>query len=153
MQASGVVETLPSSKLDDDALSAVRMVLRHGLPGLVAVDGRGEVVGCASSVDLLHLALPRYLAGEPVLARTVDEGYADRIGATFAGVRVADVVAQAADRVPTARPCATLVELAELMARHRCPLVLVRDDTGVVGIVTANGLLAVLLTDAGEPSP
>jgi CBS domain-containing protein len=153
MRAAGVVETLPTARLDDDILSAVGLVLRHGLPGLVAADEHGLVVGCVSSVDLLRLALPRYLRGEPALARTFDEGRADRIAAALAGIRVGDVVDEAAGWIPSARPQATLVEVVELMARQRCPLVLVeKEEGGVLGVVTANRLIELLVTAVAGPT-
>ena len=153
MFAAGAVETLPGARLDDDVLSAVRRALQHGLPGLVAADERGEVVGCLSWVDLIRLVLPGYLREEPRLARTFDEEHADRIAATLVGTRVGDVISGAAHRTPIARPQATAVELAELMARHRCPLVLVEKETGgILGIVTASRLLELLVAAAAEPS-
>jgi CBS-domain-containing membrane protein len=152
MFAAGAVETLPGARLDDDALSAVRLALRRGLPGLVAADERGEVVDCLSWVDLIRLVLPGYVRGEPRLARTFDEEHADRIAATLVGTRVRDVIGGPRTRAPTARPQATAVELAELMARHRCPLVLVENQAGgILGIVTASHLLE-LLVAAAEPS-
>jgi CBS domain containing-hemolysin-like protein len=61
------------------------------------------------------------------------------------------VIGQAADRVPVARPGATVVELAELMARRSSTLVLVeKEDGGTLGVVTANGLLDVLVAAAEE---
>lgn len=151
MHAADVIETLPTARVDDDVLSAVRMVSRRGLPGLVVADERGEVVGCMSSVDLLRLALPRYLRDEPGLARVFDEEHADRIAAQLAGIRIRDVVGETADRIPTARQRATVVELAELMVRRRCAIVLVEgEEGGTLGIVTANRLLELLAAAAEE---
>lgn len=150
MHAADVVESLPTALPGDDVLSAVRMVSQRGLPGLVVADERGEVVGCLSSVDLLRLALPRYLREDPGLARVFDEEHADRIAAALVGTRVGDVVGEARDRVPMARPRATVVELAELMARWSCPLVVVeKEEGGTLGVVTANRLLELLVAAAG----
>jgi CBS-domain-containing membrane protein len=153
MHAADVVETLPTARPGDEVLSALRMVSQRGLPGLVIADEQGEVVGCLSSVDLLQLALPRYLREDPGLARVFDEEHADRIAAALAGTRVGDVLGEARDRVPTARPRATVVELAELMTRWCCPLVVVENEHGgTLGIVTANRLLALLVTAADGTS-
>ncbi|MDQ4093991.1 MAG: CBS domain-containing protein [Actinomycetota bacterium] len=151
MRAANVVETLPTARPGDDVLSAVGMVSRHGLPGLVVADERGEVVGCMSSIDLLRLALPPYVRADPGLARVFDEEHADRIAAALAGTRVRDVVGEATDRIPMAPPQATVVELAELMARKCCPLVLVeKAEGGTLGIITVNRLLKLLVAAAED---
>jgi CBS domain-containing protein len=149
MHAADVVETIPTARPDDEVLSAVRMVCRHGLPGLVVADERGDLVGCLSSIDLLRLVLPRYLQDDPGLARVFDEEHADRIAAALAGTSVRDV-AGAMKRVPMVRSEATVVEIAELMVLRSCPIVLVKgEDGGTLGVVTANRLL-LLLMDAVE---
>ncbi len=103
-----------------------------------------------SSVDLLRLALPRYVQEEPGLARVFDEGHADRIAAALVGIRVRDVMSTASARIPIARPQATVIEVAELMAERCSPLVVVaREQGGTLGVVTVNHLLE-LLVDAAE---
>ena len=151
MHASDVVETLPTASPDDDVLSAVRMVVRRRLPALVVADERGEVVGCMSKIDLLRVALPRYLHEDPNPAQVFDEEHADRIAATLVGARVGDVVGEAADRIPVAHARATLIELAELMVKWSCPLVVVaREHGGTLGVVSADHLLELLVAAAGE---
>jgi CBS domain-containing protein len=153
MYAADVVETLPTARPDDDVLSAVRLVAEHGLPGLVIADERGDVVGCVSSVDLLGMSLPRYLWEGPSIARVLDEEHADRIAAAMAGTRVRDLMGEVTDRVPVARPQATVAELAALMVRRRWPLVVVeREGGGTLGIVTIGRLLR-LLAAAVEEAP
>jgi CBS domain-containing protein len=150
MHAADVTETLPTVRPSDDVLFAVRMVTQHHLPGLVVADELGEVVGCMSSVDLLRLTLPFYVQEEPGLARVFDEEHADHIAAALVGTRVRDVMGAASARIPIARPQATVIELAELMAERCCPLVVVaRPRGGTLGVVTANHLLE-LLAEAAE---
>jgi predicted transcriptional regulator len=152
MHAADVVETMPTVQLDDEVLSAVRMVCRQGLPGLVVTDERGDLVGCLSSIDLLRLVLPRYLQDDPGLARVFDEEHADRIAAALAGTSVRDVAVAAMKRVPAVRSRATVVEIAEQMVLRSCPIVLVTgDDGGTLGIVTANRLLGLLMDAAEAP--
>jgi CBS-domain-containing membrane protein len=151
MHAADVIEALPTARPSDDVLSAVRMVTRHHLPGLVVANKDGQIIGCMSSTDLLQLTLPRYVREEPALARVYDEEHADHIAAVLVGVRVGDVVGEASSRIPMARPQATVVELAELMAERSSPLVVVaREQGGTLGVVTANRLLELLLDAAGE---
>ncbi|KUO21812.1 CBS domain-containing protein [Streptomyces dysideae] len=153
MHAADVIETLPTALPDDDILSAVQMVSRHGLPGLVVADERGEVIGCMSSVDLLRAALPHYFLDDPGLTHVIDEGHADRIAAAMAGTRVRDVLTWGPSRIPKVEAQATAVEIAELMVRRQCPFALVeREGGGILGIVTANRLLGLLATAAqGAP--
>jgi CBS domain-containing protein len=153
MHASDVVESIPSARLDDAVLPAVRMVLRHDLPGLIVIDEQGRAVAGISSVDLLRATLPRYVRNEPCIARLYGEEHGDLIAAQLAGASVRDVIGDIAGRIPVARRQATLVEVAEMMARLCCPVVLVeRDADSMLGMVTANGLLKVLLA-AVEDSP
>jgi CBS domain-containing protein len=153
MHAADVIETLPTALPDDDILSAVQMVSRHGLPGLVVADEQGELIGCMSSVDLLRAALPHYLLDDPGLTHVIDEGHADRIAATMVGTRVRDVLTWGAPRIPRVEPRATAVEMAELMVRRQCPFALVEGEGGgILGIVTANRLLGLLAT-AAEGTP
>ena len=150
MHAADVTETLPTARPGDDVLSAVRMVTQHHLPGLVVADDKGEVVGCVSSIDLLRLALPRYVQEEPGLARVFDEGHADRIAAALVGITVSDVVAEASAHIPIVRPQATVMELAELMVERCSPIAVVaRAQGGTLGVVTVNHLLE-LLVEAAE---
>ena len=152
MHAADVIEALPTARPDDDVLSAVRMVTQHHLPGLVVADELGEVVGCMSSVDLLRLTLPFYVQEEPGLARVFDEEHADHIADALVGICVRDVVAEASARIPMARPQATVIELAELMAERCSPLVVVaREQGGTLGVVTANHLLELLVEAAEGP--
>lgn len=151
MHAVDVVETLPAARLDDAILPAMLMVLQRGLPGLAIADERGHVVACMSSVDLLRLVLPRYLHDQPHLARVFDEQHADRVAERLAQTPVRDVVGETAGRVPVVRPEATVVEIAEMMARQCCPLAMVeREGGGTLGIVTANRLLEVLVAAVGD---
>lgn len=154
MHAADVVETLPAARLDDAFLPAVRTMLRHGLPGLVVVDDRGQTVACMSSVDLLRLALPRYVHEQPILARVFDERHADQIADRLARTTVRDVVGELAGRIPMVRSEATLVELAETMTQLGCPLTMVEpgEGGGAVGVVTVNHLLEVLVAAAGSRS-
>jgi CBS-domain-containing membrane protein len=160
MHAADVVETIPTARPDDEVLSAVRMVCRQGLPRLVVADERGDLVGCLSSIDLLRLVLPRYLQEDPGLARVVDEEHAEGIAAALAGTSVRDVIGTsvrdviggATNRVPWVRSRATVVEIAEQMVLRSCPIVLVTGDDGaMLGIVTANRLLGLLMDAAEAP--
>jgi hypothetical protein len=114
VHAADVVETLPTARLGDEFLSAVRMLSRDRLPGLVVSDEQGVVVGCVWSIDLLRLVLPRYTLDQPILARVFDENHADRIATDLVHTRGRDVVGELIGRAPIVRPRATVVELAWL---------------------------------------
>ncbi|WP_282701804.1 CBS domain-containing protein [Streptomyces sp. CC219B] len=149
MHAADVIETLPTALPDDDILSAVQMVSRQGLPGLVVADEQGELIGCMSSVDLLRAALPHYFLDDPGLVHVMDEVHADRVAAAMSGTRVRDVLTWGPSRIPRVGPRAKAVELAVLMVRRQCPFALVeREGGGILGVVTANRLLGLLATAA-----
>lgn len=154
MRASDVVQPLPAARLADAVLPAMRTVARRDLAGLVVVDDQDHVVACVSLTDLLGLVLPRYMRDEPCLARTYGEAHADRVAKGLADVAVGDVVGEVTERIPVVRADATLVELAEMMSRQRCPLVMVEQrETGVLGVVTAGRLLEVLVDAAVGETP
>lgn len=154
MRASDVVQPLPTARLADGVLPAMRTVARRDLPGLVVVDEHDQVVACVSLTDLLGLVLPRYMRDEPCLARTFSEAQADRIAEGLVGTQVRDVVGDVTDRIPVVRADATLVELAETMSRQRCALVMVEQrETGTLGVVTAGRLLEVLVDAAVGETP
>ncbi|MEV4477674.1 CBS domain-containing protein [Nonomuraea sp. NPDC049504] len=153
MRAADIVETLPTARLDDEALSAVRMLCENRLPGLVVTDEQGHVVGCLSSVDLLRLVLPRYALGERLLARVFDESHADKIAEFLIHKPVRDLLEEEGHRIPVARAEATVVELVEMMTRHGCPLILVEQAGGSLGVITANRLLEKLAAVISEASP
>jgi CBS domain-containing protein len=154
VRASDLAQTLPTARLVDGVLPAMRTVVRRELPGLVVVDEQDQVVACVSVTDLLGLALPRYLRGEQCLARTFSEAQADRIAEWLLGAAVRDVVGDVTERIPVVRSDATVVELAETMSRRRCALVMVEQrETGVLGVVTAGRLLEVLVDAAVGDTP
>lgn len=155
MHAAEVAQDLPVVRIDDTAMSAIRAVVAHGLPGLVITDEADRVVACVSAADLLRLVLPDYLRGRPCLSWVIGEDVADRIAARLADVPLRQVVTECAGSVPEARSEATLVELAELMSRRGCTLALVRSHGGgVSGVVTLHRLLEALVAGAaGEQAP
>nr|WP_198151643.1 hypothetical protein [Kibdelosporangium sp. MJ126-NF4] len=97
-------------------------------------------------MDLLRAVLPNYVRDEPCLARLYGEEHGDLIAARLMGLSIHEVIGGLAGRIPVARRQATLVELAEMMARLGCSVVLVeRDADSMLGMVTANGLLKALV--------
>lgn len=155
MHAAEVAQDLPVVRIGESAMSAIRVVVAHGLPGLVITDETNRVVACVSAADLLRLVLPDYLRGRPCLSRVLGEDVADRIAARLVDVPLRQVVTECTGSVPEARSEATLVELAELMSRRGCTLALVRSDGGgVSGVVTLHRLLEALVAGAaGEQAP
>lgn len=151
MRAADVMEPLHSARLDDALLPVLRMVAQQRLPGLAVVDEGDRVVTCLSTVDLVGLVLPAYLHSQPGLARVFDEQTADRSCILRVDSLLRAVVGEVVNRVPVARPHATVVELAELMARRNCALVLVKTDDGRdLGVVTAHQLLGALAVAAED---
>ncbi|MBG0857403.1 CBS domain-containing protein [Streptomyces spinoverrucosus] len=131
MRARDLAESYVSVSTESDAIEAVRLPVDRRLPGLVVTDCAGQP----------YAALP---------AGVIDEPHADRLCHALRGRTVADCLLVGRPFLPTADPDWTAVELAELMARSRSPLVaMVERPTGeparLLGVVTATSLLEHLL--------
>jgi predicted transcriptional regulator len=105
-----------------------------------------------SSLDLLWLAEPRYLAEAPVLAKVFSEEQADRIAEELMGTRIGDILDRLSDRVPWVRPEATIVEVVQLLVSRSTGLLLVKDADSPIalGVITADRALKALLNALEE---
>ncbi|MFI6012622.1 CBS domain-containing protein [Streptomyces sp. NPDC051243] len=150
MRARDLAQPYASVSTDTDALEAVRLLVEHGLPGLLVADPAGQPFAMLPACDVVRTLLPRYVQEDPVLAAVVDEPHADHLCRALAGRALADRLPMGRPFLPAATPDRTAVELAELMARTRSPLIAVieRDADGpgrFLGVVTAAHLLKRLL--------
>jgi hypothetical protein len=141
----------PAVGMDDDALTATRLLSDRQLPGLVVVDGDGRPATVLPASEVLRFVIPRYVQDDPALAHVVDESYADRLCAVLAGKRVADLLPRERAELPVVGEDDTALEIAAVMARTRSPLVAVlageaEDEGPILGVVTADRLLGRLLS-------
>ena len=108
----------------DSVVAAATAMNQYGVGGLVVVDREGKLVGMFTERD--------------VLRRVVAAGK-DPATTTVAEVMTTEVLA--------CRPETSLQECAAVMTSKRIRHLPVRDDTGLVGIVTIGDLLAQRVDD------
>jgi len=108
----------------DSVLVAADLMNQYSVGGLVVVDGQGQVVGMFTERDILRR----------VLARRRDPD----------GTLVAEVMTTG---VMVCRPETTLEECAAVMTTKRIRHLPVRDEMGLIGIVTIGDLLAAQVDD------
>jgi CBS domain-containing protein len=147
MRARNLAEAAPYVRIDDEAMSALRILTTAGLPGVVVREDATFVVIPASQV--LRVLLPQYVLDDPSLGRVWDEESADALVSRLEGKLVVDLVRvlglSDGMREPVVDGDATLVEIAAVMAAARVPMVAVVDAGHFVGVVTVNRLVGRLL--------
>lgn len=140
-----MAEDFPVVHLDSSAWEAARLLAEHRLPGLVVTgrDGRPESILPASQV--VRFLVPSYVQDDPSLAGVLDESMADRVADKLGGKTVRDVVPKQAPTLAVVNFDDTIVEVAAVMARLRCPLAAVVKEGTMVGVITASRLLQLAL--------
>ncbi|MDG9715608.1 CBS domain-containing protein [Streptomyces sp. DH24] len=157
MRARDLAEPYVSVAKDADAIEAVRLIVEQRLPGLLVTDSEGQPYAALPAHDVVRTLVPGYVQEDRGLARVIDEPHADRLCRALQGRTVADCLPVGRPFLPTADSDWTAVEVAELMARTRSPLIAVVERTGhgsgrLVGVITAAGLLERLLQVAHMPT-
>ena len=142
-----MAEDYPVVTMESDALDAARLLAEHRLPGLVVTDqDRPRAILPASQV--VRFLVPGYVQDDPTLARVLDESMADQVAKSLGGKAVGDLVQEGTPELAVVRGDDTIIEVAAIMARLRCPLAAVMRDGELIGVVTASRLLqAALATD------
>ncbi|ROT26800.1 CBS domain-containing protein [Micromonospora sp. HM5-17] len=151
MQAGQIAVDVPTVTVQDSVARALRLMALGRLPGLIVVGDRGQPRTVLPGTQVLRLAVPGSYQEDPALARTIDEAHADLFWEELASLTVGDCLVRESGRPATVAPDATLLEVAALMARQRCPLVAVVDGAGtLVGAITLERLLGKLALLAPE---
>ncbi|WP_409468623.1 CBS domain-containing protein [Streptomyces sp. HC307] len=150
MRARDLAQSCVTTGKDAQAIEAVRALVEHDLPGLLVVDSAGQPYATLPACDLIRALVPAYIREDPVLADVIDEPHADHLCHAVAGRKLIDCLPVGRPFLPTAAPDSTAMEIAELMARTRSPLIAVVEQgaTGqgrVLGVITAAHLLKQLL--------
>ncbi|MBF6469384.1 CBS domain-containing protein [Nocardia beijingensis] len=145
MHAAQMAEEYPVVRLDTDALDAARLLAEHRLPGIVVTDDNGVPEAVLPASQVVRFIIPRYVQDDPSLAGVLDESMCDRIADKLRGKKVRDVIPEHLSKVPAARADDTIIEVAAVMARLRCPLIAVLKDDELIGVITASRLLAAAL--------
>lgn len=145
MRVHNIVEEVPTVIVEDSVTTAVLLMARSRLPGLVVVDGRGRPYAVLPGTQVLRLTVPRAHQEDPALARTIDEPHADLFWQELGERTVAECLPRPPGRMATIPLDATLLEAAALMARLHSPLLaVVHADGRLAGGVTLGNLLGVL---------
>jgi len=145
MHAEEIAEDFPVVTIDSDALDAARMLAEHRLPGIVVTDSSGEPYAVLPASQVVRFIVPQYVQDDPSLAGVLNESVADRVADKLSGKKVRDVLPEHLLDVPSANADDTIIEVAALMARLRSPLIAVKKDGKLHGVITASRLLAAAL--------
>jgi CBS domain-containing protein len=112
---------------------------------MAVVSEEGEVLGIVTEEDVLSALLPSYVLADTALAGALEETAGAELSDRLQRRRVRDVVDLGRRDRPTVGPDDTLVEVGAAMARSNDPGVLVVEGGSLLGAITVDRLLAVLL--------
>lgn len=144
MHAEEMSEEYPVVSLESDALDAARLIAEHRLPGLVVMDGHTPRSVLPAS-QVVRFLVPHYVQDDPSLARVLGESMADHAADALAGKTVGELIHPKGPELAVVNADDTIVEVAAIMARLRCPLAAVMQDERLIGVVTASRLLELAL--------
>ncbi|ADJ47499.1 hypothetical protein AMES_5674 [Amycolatopsis mediterranei S699] len=145
MHAAEMAEEYPVVELDSDALDAARLLAERRLPGLVVTDKTGCPQSVLPASQVVQFLIPNYVRDDPSLAGVLNESMADRVADKLAGKTVRSLLPEKATELPRVSSDDTIVEVAAMMARLRCPLVAVMEGKTLLGVVSASRLLELAL--------
>lgn len=135
--------------MDDDALTAARLLTEHNRPGLIVVDENEHPIAILPGSQVLRMLIPSYVQDDPALARVLDEDFADNIHSVLRDHTVQDLIPADRARLPVVAPDDTVLEIAAVMAANRCPLVAVVEErsktASLIGAVSVSDLLGRVL--------
>ena len=140
-----MAEDFPVVSLDDDARAAVELLASHRLPGLIVTNEDGSPFTVLPASQVVQFLVPTYVQDDPSLARVIDESMADQIADKLAGVTVRELLPTQPTELSAVKHDDTALEIAAIMARLRCPLVVVLKDQKILGAVTASRLLELVM--------
>lgn len=138
-------EEFPVVGQDSGALEATRLLAERRLPGLVVIDAQGVPVALLPASQVVQFLVPSYIQDDPSLAGVLDESMSDHLAERLAGRSVLSLLPKQAPELPRVAADDTLVEVAAVMARSRCPMVAVMEGRRLLGVVTASRLLELAL--------
>ena len=144
VHAEQMAEDYPVLTMESDALEAARLMAEHRLPGLVVTDQSGPRSILPAS-QVVRFLVPGYVQDDPSLARVLDESMADQVASSLGGKTVGDLVRDGTPELAVVSADDTIIEVAAIMARLRCPLAAVMRDQQLIGVVTASRLLQAAL--------
>ncbi|MBC6461801.1 CBS domain-containing protein [Actinomadura sp. HBU206391] len=148
MRAEHLAEQFPCVGLDDQALEAARLIVRHGLSGVVVTDRMRRPCAAVSVYDVLGFVVAPYVYESACLARVYDEASADLSACRLADQRVRGMLSDPPAQASEVSGRATAIELAVAMKRLHTSLIVVQDSGRACGAVGPVQLLTRLLAVA-----
>jgi CBS domain-containing protein len=145
MKARDLMQPVGSVRPDDVCEELVRYFRDPAHRVLAVVSEKGQVLGMITEEDVLNGLLPAYVLADEALAGVLEETAGAELADRMKRRRVRDVVDLHRRGRETVSPDDTLVEVGAAMARSNDPGVLVVEGTNLLGAITVDRLLAVLL--------
>jgi len=141
-----MAEDFPVISAEDDAWEAVTQLAENRLPGLVVADPHGKPLSILPTSQVVRILVPSYVQDDPSLAGVLSESMADRVADKLRGKKVKALIPDDLPELAVVNDDDTIVEVAAIMARLRCPLAVVMRGDVPVGVITASRLLQLALT-------
>jgi predicted transcriptional regulator len=145
VHAEQMAEEMPLVDLDTSALEAARLLAQRRLPALVVTEADGSPHSILPASQVVRFLVPGYVQDDPSLARVMNESMADRAGDKLARKRVRDLLPHERRELAAVNHDDTIIEVAAIMARLRCPLAAVMKDGKLIGVISASRLLELAL--------
>lgn len=140
-----MAEPMPVVDLDYNALEAAQLLAERRLPALVVVERDGAPHAILPASQVVRFLVPGYVQDDPTLARVMNESMADHAGDKLSSKRVRDLLPKDRRELPVVNHDDTIIEVAAIMARLRCPLAAVIRDGELIGVISASRLLELAL--------
>ena len=140
-----MAEETPLVDLDASALVAARLLAENRLPALVVTNIDGSPHSILPASQVVRFLVPGYVQDDPSLARVMTESMADRAGDKLGSKRVRDLLPAQRRELPAVNHDDTIIEVAAIMARLRCPLAAVMKEGKLIGVISASRLLELAL--------
>lgn len=145
MQASDIAVQLPTVTLRDPVLKAVKIMAMAQMPGMIVVDDAFRPSVVLPGTQVLRMTVLSSYQRDQALARTIDEAHADHFWTELGQRSISDCLPLGLAKPTVVSKDATLLEVANLMARQHSPLIAVVDRDGqLTGAITLNNLVASL---------
>jgi predicted transcriptional regulator len=145
VHAEQMAEDMPLVDLDTNALEAARLLAQQRLPALVVTETDGSPHSILPASQVVRFLVPGYVQDDPSLARVMNESMADRAGDRLASKRVRDLLPAERRELAAVNHDDTIIEVAAIMARLRCPLAAVMKGDRLIGVISASRLLELAL--------
>ena len=136
---------MPLVDLDTSALEAARLLAQQRLPALVVTESDGSPHSILPASQVVRFLVPGYVQDDPSLARVMNESMADHAGDRLASKRVRDLLPAERRELAAVHHDDTIIEVAAIMARLRCPLAAVMKGDKLIGVISASRLLELAL--------